>query len=236
MKTWMPGDDCLLRRLKSTRCNVYLLSCGDKHLLFDTSMKFEREAILRKIKKMGINRLDLMILSHTHFDHVGNAAAFRLELTPRVIAHQSEADFLRAGDTPLPQGSNAFTRKLVEMHDKHQVPDFSYEPCQVDIEVTEELDLGEYGFPARLIHTPGHSRGSMSLIIGEQIALVGDAMFGQLPLVLFPVFADDKEGVIQSWEKLLKTTCTLFLPAHGVPIKRTLLQKKTDHHINAQTN
>lgn len=232
MKTWMPGNDCCLRRLKSPRCNVYLLSCGEKHLLFDASMKFEREVLLRRIKKLGIRRVDLLVFSHTHFDHVGNAAFFRHELTPRVVVHQAEAGFLKQGDTPLPGGTNAFTRKMIRLHDKHQVPDFSYEPCQPDIEVADSLDLTEYGFPAHLLHTPGHSAGSMSLIIADQIALVGDAMMGQLPWRIFPVFADDEKAVVQSWKLLLKTDCRWFLPAHGAPVSRNRLERKAAKHIS----
>jgi len=64
---------------------------------------------------------------------------------PQVVTHQLEADFLRQGDTPLPQGSNILTRKLIALHDKHKFPDFGYEPCKVDIEVSNDFDLAAYG-------------------------------------------------------------------------------------------
>jgi hypothetical protein len=37
-----------------------------------------------------------------------------------------------------------------------------------------------------------------------------------------------KVELIKSWEKLLKTNCSIFIPAHGTPNKRSLLQKNVN--------
>lgn len=59
----------------------------------------------------------------------------------------------------------------------------------------------------------------------DDIALVGDAMFGVINNWLFPPFADDEQKVIESWKKLLDTGCQLFLPGHGTPIDRETLER-----------
>ena len=88
------------------------------------------------------------------------------------------------------------------------------------------MGLRALGFEATVLHTPGHSPGSASLIVDGQIALVGDTLLGTLPRSVFPPFADDPEEMIRSWGRLLRTGCTLFLPGHGWPITRDRLERQ----------
>jgi glyoxylase-like metal-dependent hydrolase (beta-lactamase superfamily II) len=55
---------------------------------------------------------------------------------------------------------------------------------------------------------------------------VGDTLMGTFPYSIFPPFAEDIRTMILSWNKLLNTQCKLFLPGHGNPIKRSLLEKE----------
>jgi len=226
MKSWKTKSGCILYRLRGAMCNVFLLVCDDHTLLFDSSMKGERKQIMNRLKSLGISKLDALVFSHTHFDHAGNAACFRHQYTPSVIVHESEAAFLERGDTPLPAGTNRITRYLMHLQATKKIPSFAYEPCECDIKVQDRMDLQGMGFPAYLIHTPGHSQGSVSLIIDDEIALVGDTMFGQIPGVIFPFFADDPQEVIRSWGRLLDTPCQQFFPVHGRMVSRSLLEKE----------
>jgi len=225
MKTWHINDNTQLRLIFGARCNVYLLSSNGRHFLIDTSMKGERRFIANRLHRLGVDRLDYLLLTHTHFDHAGNAAFFRQLFRPKVIVHASEAGFLSKGDTPLPEGTNTYTRFLIRLHKKHEIPDFAYEACEPDITIEQRFDLMEVGFPAYVIHTPGHSSGSVSLIINDKVALVGDDMFGQIPGVFYPVFADNESLLIESWKRLLETSCTLFLPGHGKGIHRRKIER-----------
>ncbi len=65
----------------------------------------------------------------------------------------------------------------------------------------------------------------MSLIVDDEIAIVGDAMFGIFPGSIFPPFGDDKLQITQSWKLLLETGCRLFLPAHGTANSREQVEK-----------
>jgi glyoxylase-like metal-dependent hydrolase (beta-lactamase superfamily II) len=64
------------------------------------------------------------------------------------------------------------------------------------------------------------------VIVDEHIAIVGDTLFGVLPNSVYPPFRDCHEELVKSWGKLLETGCALFLPGHGRPIIRKLLEKK----------
>jgi glyoxylase-like metal-dependent hydrolase (beta-lactamase superfamily II) len=215
-------------QLLKRRCNVFLLSLNDRHLLVDTNRRKYRPHLIRALEELHITRIDYLILTHTHFDHAENAAFIREQYGAKVIVHESEADFLAAGDSPIPRGSLFLTAMITSMLPKRAQKIFKYEPCPVDIRITDNFDLSPLGFPARLAHTPGHSRGSISIIMNDKsFALVGDMLFGKFSGSAFPPFADDIPQLKKSWEVLLDSGCPVFYPAHGKQVTRELLERES---------
>jgi glyoxylase-like metal-dependent hydrolase (beta-lactamase superfamily II) len=204
--------------------NVFVLSQQTTTLMFDTARRRSRTALFRRLDGMGVRRLDALVLSHTHFDHVENAAAIRERYQARVIVHASEAADLRSGNTPLPAGTILPTRILTSVLAKRLQPRFAYDPCHSDVGVEDRLGLQPFGIDGYLTHTPGHSRGSLSLVVGDELALVGDTLYGVWPGTVLPPFGDEVGRLIESWGKLLETPCRVYLPGHGRPIARALLE------------
>jgi hydroxyacylglutathione hydrolase len=71
----------------------------------------------------------------------------------------------------------------------------------------------------------------MSLIVNDEIAICGDALFGVCRLCVLPPYLVDKEMLVRSWGKLLNTGCRLFLPSHGGAVSRERLQRAYDKRI-----
>jgi glyoxylase-like metal-dependent hydrolase (beta-lactamase superfamily II) len=69
------------------------------------------------------------------------------------------------------------------------------------------------------------------VIIENEIALVGDTLFGIFRGSVFPPFADNPKLMVQSWKKLLDTGCTTFLPAHGSERDKAVLKRQYDKYI-----
>jgi glyoxylase-like metal-dependent hydrolase (beta-lactamase superfamily II) len=223
-KTWTTKSGYRIIKVLGGRSNVFLLTNGEKNILIDTSAAWFWKKLRRNLDVLGIDRLDYLVLTHTHFDHAGNALRIREKYGPKVAVHSTEAAFLESGKTMLPRGTNFFTKML--MHQSHRVADkFHVEPCKADILVGERLDLSEAGASFSILHTPGHTSGSMSMVVDGEIALVGDAMIGRFPGSVFPPFADDVPGLLRSWGKLLETGCRLFIPSHGSDNSRALVEQ-----------
>jgi glyoxylase-like metal-dependent hydrolase (beta-lactamase superfamily II) len=174
---------------------------------------------------LNIEHLDFLVLTHTHFDHAGNAKRIKEEFNPKVIVHQSEANILRSGISIIPKGTNWFTQFLVNPLGRKFAPKTNFNGCEPDIVVSSVYCFDNFGLNLYLLHTPGHSDGSISLIVDNEIALVGDTMFGILPASIFPPFADNIHELIFSWGKLLETNCHTFLPSHGSANSRLLAVK-----------
>ncbi len=164
----------------------------------------------------------LIILTHTHHDHVGSLAALKKRCGAAVMVHAAEADFLRRGRTPLPNGTTPITRFAVQAGRLAHYG--SYEAVEPDIVISEETDLRPYGLDGRLLPTPGHTVGSVSLILHD-VALVGDTLFGFRNGNVFPPFLWDLAELKKSWAALLQSGCRLFYPGHGRPIERARLEK-----------
>jgi len=225
MKSWETKSGYKIIRVLAGRSNVFLLTNVNKNILIDTSAKFMRRRLEKGLRQLNITSIDYLILTHTHFDHAANAARVKEKYGARVIVHKSEASYLVNGENIVPRGTNPITGTLVRLLGKIFLSRAGYQPCQYDILVDSVLDLDEAGFNARIIHTPGHSPGSVSLIIDDEIAVVGDAMFGMSARSVFPPYASDVKQMINSWGILLATKCSVFLPAHGSANGRLLVLK-----------
>jgi hydroxyacylglutathione hydrolase len=225
MKTWQTYCGYKITQVLSGRSNVFLLTNSRSNILIDTSPGFMWKTLQKRLDKLGVDRINLLILTHSHFDHAANAARIKEKYKALVVIHQSEAQYLSTGDNILPSGTNPLSKLIVRLFAKQFKSVARYQPCSCDITVDEIHDLSDYGFNAYLMHTPGHTQGSISLIIDNEIALVGDTMFGAFPWTVFPPFASDQILMVNSWERLLNTKCKVFIPSHGSENNRDLVEK-----------
>ncbi len=225
MKTWSTKSGYQLIQILSGRSNVFLLTNGKKNILIDTAPARKWRKLDNNLKSLNINKLDFLILTHTHFDHAANSFNLKKYYDPQVVVHRDEELYISNGINNFPRGTNFFTRFLINMIGDKISAKYNYAPCQPDILVDSILVLKDLGFNAYLMHTPGHSVGSISLIVDNEIAIVGDAMFGVFKSSIFPPFADNPKVMINSWGKLLETNCSIFIPAHGFENSREKVKK-----------
>ena len=226
MKIWTTKN-CTIYQVLEGRSNSFLINSRNNYILIDTGRKNSWNELTGKLDELlGENELSCLILTHTHFDHVENAAKIKEKYKTKIIVHQSESEYLKHGSSPLPKGSNLVTGFMTNVLGKKIQSRYNYEPADPDILVDEKYDLNDFGFNTYIVTTPGHSKGSMSAIINNEIAIVGDAMFGVFGNSIYPPFADDPENMVKSWNKLINTNCSLFLPGHGNEIIRKLLESQ----------
>ena len=230
MKIWNTKN-CKIYQLLEGRSNSFLINSQNNYILIDTGRANSWKKLSSQLDEiLGKNKLCCLILTHTHFDHVENATKIKEKYRSKIIVHQSESEYIKQGNSPLPKGSNLTTGFMVNVIGKKLESRYQYEKVDPDVLVDEKYDLIDFGFNAYIIHTPGHSKGSMSIIIDEEVAVVGDAMFGVFGNSIYPPFADDPETMVKSWNNLINTNCDLFLPGHGKEIRRKLLESQYEKY------
>jgi glyoxylase-like metal-dependent hydrolase (beta-lactamase superfamily II) len=126
-----------------------------------------------------------------------------------------------AGSDPLGSG-------IIAIH-KLFMPLIRVPSAKVDVVLHDEgLSLTEYGIPGRILHTPGHSAGSVSILLDSGEVFVGDLAMNKFPLRLspgLPIFAEDLPTVVESWKLLLKEGATTVYPAHGRPFSVEVIRR-----------
>ncbi|MBK8882122.1 MAG: MBL fold metallo-hydrolase [Bacteroidales bacterium] len=215
MKSWKTRSGIKILRMLSGRSNVFLLTNGSENILIDTSPANKWNKLEKKIRDNKIDRIDYLILTHSHFDHAGNAGKIKNKFGCPIILHYAEDYYLQTGDICTPKGTNAFSRFIVNNFALKFSNRLKCDPCLSDILIDKKLDLKIFGFDAYIMHTPGHSPGSLSIIVDDEIAIVGDTMFGFFPGGVFPPYANNISQLINSWGLLLETNSRIFLPSHG---------------------
>lgn len=216
MRTWLTSHGLVIRQILAGRSNVFLVTHNGVKLLVDTSPAHRWKTLEKKLNGLNIDKIDLLFLTHSHFDHSDNATRIKNRYGCSIIANSAEEKYFTTGEICTPGGTNYFTRKLLRVLTPVLRDRLSSEPCRPDILFEKELDLSTFGLNAYIIHTPGHSPGSSSLIADGEIALAGDSLFGIFPWSAMPPFGNDRKEIVESWKVLLSTGCRIFLPSHGL--------------------
>lgn len=228
MKSWSTQKNCQITQILSGRSNAYLIEKEDNIILVDTGKKSALKKLSQNLKKLNIdiNRINCLVLTHTHFDHCQSAWEIKEKSGCKIIVSGKASEFIQDGYTPLPHGTNMFTKLISGAGKFVGKRNFGYTPFKPDVLIENDFVPDNFGSKIKIIETPGHSVDSISLLLDEEIAIVGDTVFGIFKNSVFPPFSDDIEKMIESWRKLLNSNCSVFLPGHGKEIKRDLLQNE----------
>ncbi|KXS40280.1 MAG: Zn-dependent hydrolase, glyoxylase [Methanolobus sp. T82-4] len=209
------------------KSNAYLVSNPDLVILVDTgsSKNIKNLELALKQNELGISDIDFIIVTHAHSDHVGHLAEIKEKSDAKVLAHRSAVKYLKKGYTPFPEGTMLFSRIISKIGNRFFSSGGKFISVEPDIIIDEEYDLSTPELSVSIIHTPGHTSGSICVIINDESAIVGDTLFNVIPGTVYPPFAGDEEELIISWEKLLSTGCSTFYPGHGKPFSREEFSK-----------
>lgn len=208
-------------KLKSKGCNVYLLKVGEQRYLVDTGTPNSADLLLSQLKK-----LNGIILTHAHFDHVGNAYDLQEALKCPIYVHKDDFPYLIGEKKFKYGGILGKIASLAERINKVKKPS--------SVKLIDELDAD-----FEVIHTPGHTPGSICILYNECL-ICGDLLrhgkkyyiFGKNEIKLSPKsFCSDYKAYLSSVVSISNFDFDVILPGHGSPIygakeKFELLVKK----------
>ncbi len=142
--------------------------------------------------------------------------------------HEKEKDWLEKSLKSMPPGVTLLGRVFCSIV-KVFLPLVHIPPTRVDLVLGDEgLSLEEYGIQGKVIHTPGHSSGSVSVVLETGDVFVGDLAMNKFPLRLrpgLPIFAEDWPALKESWQLLFDDVAKTVYPAHGEPFSVGIIRK-----------
>lgn len=201
--------------------NVILIVNGSDSIIVDTGVKGNLKKVLGMLKQCRLKPDDvkLIILTHTHYDHTGNLQMLQELTRADVMVHELEYENLKKGYMPIPDGQR-FLMRIVSGIGKVLVPRFaSPKPFSASIINKGNYDLTPWGIKGKVIHTPGHSHGSQSVIIGEEV-ISGDCFMNMNYGVVFPHFAENPRRLLEAWKLLFDLGVRDIYPGHGKKLSR----------------
>jgi hydroxyacylglutathione hydrolase len=165
----------MLVRIKGAISNCYLLK-GEKAVLVDSGAPGDLKGILAGLKQHGVapENLALILLTHGHSAHAGCAAELRRRGAAQIAMHVGDAPLARQGRNGALAPQSPFARLLRPFIDE------PFDPFEPDLVFRESISLEPYGIRGRVLPTPGHTSGSISVVLANGEALIGDVLCGSL--------------------------------------------------------
>lgn len=213
--------------------NAFLV-IGERPVLVDAGSPGEADKITRAMARHGVepSDLSLILLTHAHADHAGAAKELRERSGAPVALHPADNAMLRRGAMGRLKPVRPRHRLLERYVNK------PFDGLDADLPLSDGQRLDEFGLAARVVETPGHCAGSVSVVLDPteadqpSDAIVGDLLIGGFLGGLFdrqrprlPYFADDVDGLRESVRRLQPLAGGMWRLGHGGPIAASRIDK-----------
>lgn len=138
--------------------NVYLVvdERTKKAVLIDATALSDE--IIKTVKELGA-KVEYILLTHGHFDHVMGVNALKKALNTEAVIHKD--------DLPVSDNMNEFTRLF-------GLPDSEMPKYELFIKDGDTITVGD--MKINVIHTPGHTEGGVCYLIDDKL-FSGDTLF-----------------------------------------------------------
>lgn len=188
--------------------NAYLLRQGEHSILIDTGNASDQSQLLRLLRRHGLSpwELEMLILTHAHFDHGGSAKALRRRYRLPIAMHPGDAGTLRPLQHRDAMGTLLGTFSSINRGRQPQL--------RPDIALSDGFSLQTYGIDAEIVHLPGHTRGSIGVLTAEGDLICGDTLmnfYRPRPAHI----AEDFPQLYRSIARLQRLGIRTVYPGHG---------------------
>lgn len=195
--------------------NCYLIQTAQGFLLIDTGMPGGRKRLVSTLERAGCrpDNLQLILLTHGDFDHIGSAAYLRERFQAKIAMHPDDAGMAERADLFWNRGKgSALLRFLVPLIFGFRRSD-RFSP---DLALQDGCDLSSYGWEACVVGLPGHSKGSIGVLTAEGDLFCGD-LWMMDPKTGPSLGFGDAAGFTPALDRVRRLPVRRVYPGHGLP-------------------
>jgi hydroxyacylglutathione hydrolase len=198
--------------------NCYLVKTGaGGYVLIDTGYSTKRAEVEQGLEQAGCQpgNLKLIILTHGHGDHTGNCVYLREKYGAPIAIHRGDSEMVESGIK-----AGLIDRIMLD------ILSFVFrmgKPARFrpDLYVEDGQDLSAYGFDAKVVHLPGHSKGSIGILTAGGDLFCGDLITNKDKPVKHSI-VDDPAEFNASLARLKTLPAKTVYPGHGKPFAMEL--------------
>ncbi|GAA1226293.1 MBL fold metallo-hydrolase [Kitasatospora nipponensis] len=201
--------------------NAYLL-LGRRPVVVDAGTPGSGRRIHDEVARHGVDPADiaLIVITHGHIDHFGSAAELHRLTGAPLAAHAADLEPFRTGRARRPYLPTGPMGRLMQRDRRLHVRVEGFEP---DLLLRGETSLDDFGIAGRIMPTPGHTAGSVSVLTDEGDLVAGDlvanSFMGLIPgKPANPPFHDDPQGNLASLRAMLALDPRALHVGHGSPL------------------
>ncbi len=203
-------------------------------IMVDAGFSINKSNIIQQVKKLKINpaEIKLIILTHGDFDHVGAAKYLKEFSGAKVAIHISDHTLLETGKFNWPKGVGTWGKisRMIMLPLIRKMAAFPAMKADIILD-DDDFDLSPFGIHGRIIHTPGHTPGSISVLLESGELFAGCLAHNRMPFTLkpsLPVYAEHIETIKASWRKVISAGAQIVYPGHGKPFPVEAMLKYLD--------
>lgn len=200
--------------IKCKTDNCYLVSDGKNAFLVDTGSAVGYDKVLEECSKYNMK---LIVLTHVHFDHAENAAKLSKHFNIPVACHEADVELFESFDKQ-PMESYGIVGKVVLDTSLKVLRNTKVEKPENLIFIKDGDDLSAYGFDAKIIGMPGHTKGSIGVDVEGTHLLVGDELDNWISPATGHLY-NDLDAIKNSADKIVKLGERTLYYGHGKPTK-----------------
>jgi hydroxyacylglutathione hydrolase len=206
--------------------NAHLILSTSGCVLIDAGLPGSAPKVEKVLSRHGLSFKDIkaIVITHAHVDHAGGAAELRDKSRAPIIAHEDDLPYYKR-ELPM---TFCPTGRVGRLFLKTPLPHQQYTAFEPDVLLSEgdSLDLSEFSIAGTIRHTPGHTKGSISVVLENQEALVGDLVASGILIggvmrinhAIRPPFEDDPTAVRKELLRLTDAGIQRFYMGHGGPL------------------
>ena len=194
--------------------NCFCVENEGNAILIDTCRIEHRDKILAECRDKNIR---LIVLSHGHVDHIQNAAALSRELNAPIAMHRADYELI-ADNMSEPMFAHTLVGKYVLATTVKSLERDMIEPFEPVVFLEDGDTLDDFGIEAVIIGLPGHTKGSIGILLDKSDLFVGDALMNLVYPAKSHIYGN-KEDMKKSAEKISTFKNATIHFGHGKSIE-----------------
>lgn len=218
--------------------NYYLEPCSNGFLLIDAGWHGKVEKFKNGLKMLGVkpDEIKYILLTHHHHDHVAIVQELKTITNAKLIVHKNQIPYLERGVTNTVDIKQY--NRVLRLIDRFTKPfiKYNYPPITInnyDTIMSDDINdniLRNIGVEGKIVSTPGHSNDSVSILLDNGTAYVGDLAMNiksmkRMSGMPLPIEAENFEQVKFSIKNLIHLGANLFYPSHGEVITKEMIER-----------